>query len=130
MVKLRYVTKKIAISAFERTTNPTQNFLSKKKLSHFKTVYVFSVDIKDTFLVAFIHREANHLTWSSIVSVGLINEHEVKHYGTGWVRGMFEHVTLFHSISLVLFIRVNRREKKTIPLGPLFCQLYVLAKKE
>lgn len=130
MVKLRYVTKKIAISAFERTTNPTQNFLSKKKLSHFKTVYVFSVDIKDTFLVAFINRAANDLTWSSIVSVGLINEHEVKHYGTGWVRGMFEHVTLFHSISLELFIRVNRREKKTIPLGPLFCQLYVLAKKE
>lgn len=111
---------------------PTQRkiFSQKKKLSHFKTVYVFSVDIKDTFLVAFINRAANDLTWSSIVSVGLINEHEVKHYGTGWVRGMFEHVTLFHSISLVLFIRVNRREKKTIPLGPLFCQLYVLAKKE
>lgn len=112
------------------TQRQTFNSLSLKKLSHLITVYVFSVDIKDTFLVAFIYRAVNDLTWSSIVSVGLINEHEVKHYGTGWVRGMFEHVTLFHSISLVLFIRVNRREKKTIPLGPLFCQLYVLAKKE
>lgn len=72
--------------------------------------------------MSFCHdtRECN-LTWSKEVSVGLVDEDKVQHYGALWVGRMFEHVTLFPAISIKLLVRVNWREKKTVSFGPVLC---------
>ena len=42
----------------------------------------------------------------------------MQHYGTLWVRGIFEYVALFSALSVKLLVRVDWREKKTVTLGP------------